>query len=52
MKVICTDNLYYPLSLVVGNIYFVVKETKEFYIILDKNQEEYNYPKQIFEISK
>jgi len=50
MKVICVNNKYYPVSLFLGRIYSVERETKVGYIILDENQEECEYPKELFEI--
>jgi hypothetical protein len=49
MKVLCKDNCGYPLSLKIGFIYIVTKENQFCYFIVDDNQEEHCYPKELFE---
>lgn len=49
VKVICINNDYYPLSLLLNKEY-EAKEEDFFYIIIDENLEEYYYPKEIFKV--
>lgn len=46
-NVICIDNLNYPISLQINKIYEVL-ENDFFYIIIDENYDEHQYPKEIF----
>lgn len=50
MIVICKDNNYYPVSLEINKEYEVIREENECYVIIDSNEEEYYYPKSIFDI--
>lgn len=50
MKVTCISNKYYPLSLSLNKVYDVKKETNVGYAIVDENYEEWEYPKEMFEI--
>lgn len=50
MKVLCKNNSGYPLSLKIGLFYIVYKENESCYHIIDDNQEEHCYPKELFEV--
>lgn len=51
MRVICVDNKNYPLSLELNKEYEVL-EKGDFFILIDKNLEDCEYPKKLFEIKK
>lgn len=51
MRVICINNIDYPLSLEVNKEYDVLEEGNYYYIV-DDNLEDWKYPKYLFEIKK
>jgi len=52
MRVKCINNKNYPLALEIDKEYEVVEKDNYFFIIVDENLEECEYPKSIFEIKK
>jgi hypothetical protein len=49
IKVVCINNMHYPLSLKLDKEY-EAKDNGDFYIIIDENLEFCQFPKEIFEL--
>jgi hypothetical protein len=47
MKVICINNINYPLSLEINKEYEVI-EKNNYFIVVDSNLEDCEYPKELF----